>query len=110
MRSLQEPATEFYPEPVESILEVFFLYLFIFCKIRGDCCLLQITGVEIGQRKGFSRGDVQKIRHMYKCSERRPGAWIQSAQCPMQQLIPTLRQQNTCSQDPRLTVYKVTGI
>ncbi|XP_021924921.1 zinc metalloproteinase nas-13-like isoform X2 [Zootermopsis nevadensis] len=34
----------------------------------------KITGVEIGQRKGFSRGDVQKIRQMYKCSQRPPGA------------------------------------
>jgi len=37
---------------------------------------LQIGGIEIGQRMGFSRGDVLKIRRMYGCSNPGPGAWI----------------------------------
>lgn len=32
--------------------------------------LPQVGGVTVGQRDGFSRGDIKKLRAMYKCSGR----------------------------------------
>ncbi|XP_069691394.1 zinc metalloproteinase nas-13-like isoform X2 [Periplaneta americana] len=45
-----------------------------FSKNGKPTIVPKISGVKIGQRDGFSRGDVQKIRHMYDCKVRRPGA------------------------------------
>ncbi|RZF45131.1 hypothetical protein LSTR_LSTR000541 [Laodelphax striatellus] len=42
-----------------------------FSKNNQPTIVSKVHGVKLGQRDGLSRKDVQKIRHMYKCSKRR---------------------------------------